>query len=146
MLHYAITDRVRSASETWSQEQALLRQAGRLAQTGIDYVQLREKDLDAGALASLARRLVAILRVAANPPKLLLNSRADAAVAAGADGVHLSASVGSLTPADVRKLYAATGLPEPIVSISCHTLKEVQAARAAGATLILFGPIFEKVV
>jgi thiamine-phosphate pyrophosphorylase len=146
MLRYAITDRSRAAADVSSQEGALLRQAARLAEAGVDYVQLREKDLEAGALASLARQLLAIFRVVANPPKLLINSRADVAVAVGADGVHLTAAAGSLTPAEVRRLYAAVGLPEPIVSISCHTLDDVQPARAAGVTLILFGPVFEKVV
>jgi thiamine-phosphate pyrophosphorylase len=44
----------------------------------------------------------------------------------------------------VRSLYASAGLPEPVVSVSCHTLAEVDAARTAGVTLILFGPVFEK--
>ena len=67
------------------------------------------------------------------------------AVAAAADGVHLTSAEGSLTPADVRRLYASAGLPEPVVSVSCHTLNEVAQARAAKPTLILFGPVFEKV-
>ena len=46
----------------------------------------------------------------------------------------------------MRSLYTAGGLPEPVISISCHTVEEVLRARASGATLILFGPVFEKVV
>jgi thiamine-phosphate pyrophosphorylase len=90
--------------------------------------------------------LLAILRSHASAPKLLINSRADVAVASGADGVHLTSATGELTPADVRKLYASAGLPEPIVSVSCHTLSEIPRARDADATFILFGPVFEKVV
>jgi thiamine-phosphate pyrophosphorylase len=127
-----------------SQEQALLRQAASLAETGVDFVQLREKDLEAGVLASLACKLLAILRSYSRAPKLLINSRADVAVASGADGVHLTSATGELTPADIRKLYAMAGLPEPIVSVSCHTLSEIPSAR--DASLILFGPVFEKVV
>jgi thiamine-phosphate pyrophosphorylase len=146
MLLYAITDRARAQSGGSGEEAALLRQAAMLAETGVDFVQLREKDLEAGALAELAGKLLAILRSNAHGPKLLINSRADVAVATGADGVHLTSATGSLTPADIRKLYASAGLPEPIVSVSCHTLSEIPPARDAAATLILFGPVFEKVV
>jgi thiamine-phosphate pyrophosphorylase len=146
MLRYAITTRSRTTVEESSQEDELLRQARGLAEKGVDFVQLREKDLEAGALASLARKLLAILRSNANAPKLLINSRADVAVAVGADGVHLTSATGSLTPADVRRLYASAGLPEPIVSVSCHTLSDIRPAREAAVTLILFGPVFEKVV
>ena len=79
-------------------------------------------------------------------PKLLINSRADVAVAVEADGVHITTEPGSLTPSDVRRLYASAGLPEPVVSISCHTLAEVARARDAAASMILFGPVFEKVI
>jgi thiamine-phosphate pyrophosphorylase len=154
MLRYAITDRARLAAESGQQAEparqaALLAQAARLAADGIDFLQLRERDLSAAALASLARRLLAILRAHQPAPKLLINSRADIAIATCADGVHLTSAPGSLTPAEVRALYAAASLPEPIVSLSCHTLAEV--ARAASfapeerPTLILFGPVFEKV-
>jgi thiamine-phosphate pyrophosphorylase len=156
MLRYAITGRLRFAADEPARQAALLAQAARLAADGIDFIQLREKDLSAAALAALARRLLATLR--ADPtrrssnfprPRLLINSRADIAVATCADGVHLTSAPGSLTPAEVRALYAAASLPEPIVSLSCHTLAEV--ARAASfapeerPTLILFGPVFEKV-
>ncbi|MDP9050557.1 MAG: thiamine phosphate synthase, partial [Acidobacteriota bacterium] len=59
-------------------------------------------------------------------------------------GVHLTSATGELTPAHIRRLYASAGLPEPIISVSCHTLSEIPFAR--DASLILFGPVFEKVV
>ena len=146
MLRYAITDRARFPDGEAAREPALLEQAARLAAAGVDFVQLREKDLEPAALAALARKLVATLHGHSPAPKLLINSRADIAVAADADGVHLTSTEGSLTPADVRRLYAAAGLPSPVVSVSCHTLGEVAAARWSAPTLILFGPVFEKVV
>jgi thiamine-phosphate pyrophosphorylase len=145
MLRYAITDRARVFGDEAAREAALLDQAARLAAEGVDYVQLREKDLPATALAALTRKLLDALRAHSPAPKLLINSRADVAVAAGADGVHLTSAEGSLTPADVRRLYASIGRPEPVVSVSCHTLNEVAHARTAAPTLILFGPVFEKV-
>jgi thiamine-phosphate pyrophosphorylase len=155
MLRYAITDRVRLADASAQQAEparqaALLAQAERLAAEGIDFLQLREKDLSATALASLARNLLATLRAHNPATRLLINSRADIAVATCADGVHLTSSPNEFTPAQVRALYAAAGLPEPIISLSCHTLAEVTRAASSAPenrpTLILFGPVFEKVV
>jgi thiamine-phosphate pyrophosphorylase len=152
MLRYAITDRLRFAADEPTRQAALLVQAARLAADGIDFIQLRERDLSAAALAALARRLLAILRADSThtAPRLLINSRADIALATCADGVHLTSSPNELTPAQVRALYAAASLPEPVISLSCHTIAEV--ARAASfapderPTLILFGPVFEKVI
>lgn len=156
MLRYAITGRLRFAAESGQRDEparqtALLAQAARLAADGIDFIQLREKDLSAAALAALARRLLATLRAGPTrpAPRLLINSRANIAVATCADGVHLTSSPNELSPAQVRALYAAASLPAPIVSLSCHTLDEVTRAVSAAPndrpTLILFGPVFEKV-
>jgi len=146
MLRYAITDRSRFLGDEAAREAALLQQAARLAVLPIDFLQLREKDLEPKALVRLAWKLLATLRAQSPVPKLLINSRADIAVAAAADGVHLTSAEGSLTPTDIRQLYAAAGLPEPVVSVSCHTLGEVAHARTFAPTLVLFGPVFEKVI
>jgi thiamine-phosphate pyrophosphorylase len=146
MLRYAITDRARFPGDETAREAALLQQAERLAGACIDFVQLREKDLEPTALAELTRKLLTIFRAHSPGTRLMINSRADVAVAAEADGVHLTSAEGSLLPADIRRLYAAAGLPEPVVSVSCHTLAEVAAARSSKPSLILFGPVFEKVV
>jgi len=120
---------------------ALLHRTALWAADGIDYIQIREKDLPASILAALARRILEALRDTRT--KLLINSRADVAIATAAHGVHLTAAPGQLTPAQVRELYAAARLPSPIVSVSCHTLAEVEQARQ-GADLILFAPVFGK--
>jgi thiamine-phosphate pyrophosphorylase len=150
MLRYAITNRARFKGDEPARQAALIAQAGRLAVAGIDFLQLRENDLSAADLASLARRLLATLRAHNPAPRLLINSYADVALATSADGVHLTSAPGQLTPAQVRALYAAASLPEPIISLSCHTLDEVARAASASAnerpTHILFGPVFEKVV
>src|SRR6266702_2453097 len=145
MLRYAITDRTRFPGDESARHAALLQQAARLAASGIDFLQVREKNLQPADLATLARKLLAILRTHAPAPRLLINSRADIAIAAGADGVHLTSAPGQLTPAQIRKLYSSANLPEPVISVSCHTLAEVAQARDSAATLILFGPVFEKV-
>ena len=145
MVRYAITDRIRLGGDESERQAKLLRLATNWAADGLDFVQLREKQLAAGALVDLARGMLAALRTRLPAPRLLINSRADVAVAAGADGVHLTSAPGGLTPAQIRSLYAAAGLPEPVISVSCHSLDEVAGARHSGATLILFGPVFEKV-
>lgn len=149
MLRYAITDRARFSGDEPARQATLIQQAERLAADGVDFIQLREKDLTTDTLVDLARKLLTTLRAHQPAPRLLINSRADIAIATHADGVHLTSAPGSLTPAQVRTLYAAASLPDPIVSLSCHSLAEV--ARAAAnpnehPTLILFGPVFEKVV
>jgi len=146
MLTCAVTDRVRFSGEHPGRQVALLDQATRLAAAGVNFVQLREKDLPAADLAELARELLATLRAHSPAPKLLINVRADIALAVAADGVHLTSAPGSLTPSQIRTLYASAGLPEPVVSISCHTLADVAHARAAAPSFILFGPVFEKVI
>ena len=124
----------------------MLKHAQQCAAAGVNFLQLREKDLPASELAELARAMLKVLRAESEGTRLLVNSRADVAVAVRADGVHLTSGEGELAPGQVRSVYAAAGLEEPIVSISCHTIAEVVRAREQGASLVLFGPVFEKVV
>jgi thiamine-phosphate pyrophosphorylase len=146
MLRYAITDRTRFAGDESQRQTQLIRQASEWQANGVNLIQLREKSLDAGVLVNLTRKLQRMLGSQHQAPKLLINSRADVAIAAQADGVHLTSAPGSLAPSHVRSLYLEAGLPDPVISISCHTLPDVIAAREAAATLILFGPVFEKCI
>lgn len=134
MLKCAIT-----SGEGW----AALERARRWAHEGVHYVQLREKQMEAGELVKLAAAMQAVLCESGNT-KLLVNGRPDVAVAAGADGVHLTAAEGELTVEQVRQVFRTAGASEPVISVSCHTLFEVRRAATAGADLILFGPVFEK--
>lgn len=144
MHRYAISDSARFAGGDHSRHAELMSIVEQWVANGIDFIQLREKDLEAGELAVLARRIMSCLRSSGGHSKLLINSRVDVAVAVEANGVHLTSALGGLTPAQVRSLYAEAGLPEPMISVSCHTLEEVAAARTEAATIILFGPVFEK--
>lgn len=119
--------------------------AARWAQDGIDFIQLREKKINAEELIDLARTMLEeIASVPDAKTRLLINGRPDVAIAAGAAGVHLTSHPDELTPTQVRAVYAASGSGEPVISVSCHTLDEVQRAHQQGANLILFGPVFEK--
>ena len=144
MLRYTLTSRALFPGNEQEKQAALLDQTARWVSSGVDFIQLREKDLPAAALCALASMMLKIINLAAIPAKLLINSRPDVAIAAGADGVHLTAAPGELTPAQVRDLYAAAGLPAPVITISCHTIAEVTRARDHRVDAILFAPVFEK--
>ncbi len=107
---------------------------------------MREKDLDARAQVALARDLLAAIRQPGSSTRLLINSRPDVALAAGADGVHLTSAPDTLTPGEVRRLFRAAGAPRPRISIACHTPDEAAAARHAEVDCILFAPVFGKVL
>jgi len=144
MLRCAITDHTSSSFVDTAQNEGLLRQVHRCAAEGVEFIQLREKNLDAGALLTLAEAVLQTLREMQSPTKLLINTRADVAIAARAHGVHLTSSPDELTPQQVRGLFTHAGLPAPIVSVSCHTPADIARARHNAADFILFGPVFEK--
>lgn len=165
MLRCAITDRKQLAENEPLRRSALLAQAARLATEGVDYIQLREKDLPVKDLIGIAREILSAMGHSRSGTKLLISSRADVAVAAGAAGVHLPSGEDQLAPGQVRQLFrneftssrhserneesphfAVHGNDSPIVSVSCHDLDEVGQAKRDGADLILFGPIFGKSV
>jgi thiamine-phosphate pyrophosphorylase len=144
MLRYAITSRALYPGDEREKQAALLKHASRWAAEGISIIQLREKDLAAADIASLAREILRAIRAKSSPAKLLINSRPDIALATGAHGVHLTAAPGELTPAQVRSIHASANLPAPVITVSCHTLEEVRRAHENHADAILFAPVFEK--
>ncbi len=104
-----------------------------LAAAGIDALQLREKHLDDLPLYQLAQQA----RSALPPPsRLLVNGRADLALAAGADGVHLPADG---VPAGALRSRFGRG---PLIGVSTHRLEEIERARDDGADYVVFGPVY----
>jgi thiamine-phosphate pyrophosphorylase len=128
MLRYHITDRKALGGEL-----ALLDSIALNLARGVDLIQIREKDLTALELLELTRAAVAL----PNPhgSKILLNDRADVALAAGAQGVHLPSD--SIQP----KLLRALGIV--VIGVSCHTLEEVRRAESEGADFAVFSPVFQ---
>jgi thiamine-phosphate pyrophosphorylase len=144
MLRCAITDGTASGFINAAQIDRLQNQVRRWADDGIDLIQLRENNLDAGALLALAEAALQTLHEMQSPTRLLINTRADVALAACAQGVHLTSHPDELTPQQVRELFTHAGLPPPIVSVACHTPTDLARARHNAADFILFGPVFEK--
>ena len=142
MLLYYITDRKSLAGTDAQQRNRLLVRIGEAAQSGVDYIQLREKDLAARDLERLAREAVRTVRGHSATVKLLINRRTDVAIATGADGVHLPA--GELPASDVRTLWMQVSNRAPIIAVSVHTVVELRAAVTDGANFAVLAPIFEK--
>jgi thiamine-phosphate pyrophosphorylase len=110
---------------------------GELATDGVDWLLVREKHLADGELIALARRIVAT--VAGSRTRVLVAAKPAAALASGADGVHVGSDLTRVSEA--RRVF-----PEAYVSYSCHSIADVLAARQAGVDLILFAPVFGKTV
>jgi len=164
MLFYYITDRSQFPGDESARRHALLDKIAEAASAGVDYIQLREKDLSTRELESLAHEAIRLVRkeqrIASSEQQtttsLLINSRTDVALAAGADGVHLrsddvSASLvrsiwseartqSSQTAARDSKLVARS----PLIAVSCHSSSDILRAEAEGADFVVFAPVFEK--
>jgi len=126
---YAITDR------SLEPDRDLFAQASRLFRLGVDWVQIREKDLPDRALSGAVRALVPEARRFG--VRLLVNGRPDIACLAGADGVHLPAS--GLPVEAVRREF-----PSPFLVVrSCHSRAEALEASSAGADAVTLGPVYE---
>ncbi|MBI4468025.1 MAG: thiamine phosphate synthase [Acidobacteria bacterium] len=113
----------------------LPRLAAEAAASGIDLIQVREKDLCDRDLCALVSSL--LRGVSSGRSRLLVNDRFDIALACGAHGVHLTSS--SIGASAVRPF-----VPEGfLIGVSTHSLEEVGRAVSEGADFALLGPIFD---
>ncbi|MBI4480175.1 MAG: thiamine phosphate synthase [Acidobacteria bacterium] len=156
-LLYYITDRCQLPANGGTPVETLKDKVRAAFAAGVDYVQVREKDLEAGALAALVEELAGIRAatarerwrypsrdsngaVAISGPqqsRLLVNDRLDVARTCGADGLHLPAD--SLPAAVVRKYVGK----DWIVGVACHSAEEVELAAEAGADYVMVAPVFD---
>jgi thiamine-phosphate pyrophosphorylase len=167
-----VTDRLALDVPTGASREAdLLARITEAVAAGVDWIQVREKDLEARALLDLARGAVAgsaavsrtvdenagagigsgpsgrpipQRRLSRIRTRILINDRLDVACAAGAGGVHLGEN--SLPIREVVKNAVqwkrAAGREDFLVGASCHSVEEGRLAAVSGADYIFFGPVF----
>jgi thiamine-phosphate pyrophosphorylase len=124
---------------------ALLQKIAELARVGVDWVQIREKDLSARQLTALMQETARCLP--AQPGKdpgttrILINNRVDVALTQGAAGVHLGENC--LAIDEVKQLVESrVSTRDFLLGVSCHSLEGAKSAAAGGADYIFFGPVF----
>jgi thiamine-phosphate pyrophosphorylase len=128
---------------------AVLRKIGDMAHAGVDWIQIREKDLNGAAAAKLVRE--SLKRVAAERARehggtrIFINDRLDVAVAEGAGGVHLAEN--SVPVETARRLVesvrpGAGFAVDFLIGASTHSLERARECARSGADYVLFGPIF----
>lgn len=131
-----VTDRVSLARGIFGDSiQSLIESVGAAVRAGADYVQIREKGMG-------SRQLLGIVQdaVLTGPGRIIVNDRADIALAGGAAGVHLSGESAPLSDVVAWLRHGPAGF---LVGASCHSLDQARAAEAGGASYIFFGPIFD---
>ncbi len=113
----------------------LVARAAHAVGTRVDVIQVRERDLSDRELAALVRAIVGV--AAGTTTRVIVNDRADIAIAAGAAGVHLR---GDSAAASRVRAMAPGGF---LIGRSVHSLAEVDAAVAGGGCdYLLFGTVF----
>ncbi len=127
---------------------ALLERIAAAAAAGIDWIQIREKDLSAREFSSLVREAILQAKQSAPAlnqfPRILVNDRLDIAITEQAAGIHLGEN--SLPVGNVRA-WLRSRPPSPatknfLVGVSCHSKETAISAACDGADYIFFGPIF----
>ncbi len=125
---YLITDRKQARNGRLSEPvEAALR-------GGVKAVQLREKDLSGRSLFDTAQKMREL--TSRYGAKLIINDRADIALAVDADGVHLG---GESIPANAAREVLGG---DKLIGVSCHDRESALEARDGGADFITFGPVY----
>ena len=106
-----------------------------LGAAGIRLVQLRGKGMPSGAFVSWVG--AGVRAASGRGVRVLVNDRADVALLAGADGVHLGQH--DLSARAARRLLGARA----VIGLSTHTCEEMRAARREPVDYLAVGPVFE---
>ena len=127
------------------QLETLLRKISAAAEAGVDWIQIREKDLSGREYSSLTHRaLQRAAKSSANKTpttRILVNDRLDVALAERAGGVHLGEK--SLLLAEAKRLVESRGERKDfLIGVSCHSLEAARTAASGGADYLFFGPVF----
>ena len=131
---YLITDGTTTAKDFTEKKLQILKLIKTAVEAGITLIQIREKWLAARPVFEIVSEAVNFTR--RTDTKILVNDRADIALAANADGVHLTRT--SLSAAAIRRSFPRNF----IVGVSAHTVAEAEIAERQGANFVTFSPIF----
>lgn len=116
----------------------LVRRVSLAVESGVDMVQLREKDLSASQLAELASELLSAIgsRASGSRVSLIINDRADVAAEVGAQGVQLGE--------DAMPVETARGLlpPGAMIGRSVHSVEAALDAGSQGADFLVVGAMY----
>lgn len=134
-----VTDRRRlfgadgaAAAAPGAWQACLVAQVRHAVDAGVDLIQVRERDLEAGALAALVAELLTV--TAQTSTRIVVNDRLDVALACGADGVHLR---GDSIPVEAARQLAPAGF---LIGRSVHSVDGAIAAE--GADYLIAGTVF----
>jgi thiamine-phosphate pyrophosphorylase len=139
---YAILD-----SSCFSQADALFAAAEELASAGVTLIQYRNKSGSARRILGEARELKRLVdsRVSQQkrdmghpelPIRLIMNDRADLALIAEFDGVHVGQD--DLLPESVRRIIG----PDRWLGVSTHNPEQLAEADQTSAEYLAIGPVF----
>lgn len=131
----------------------LLKKIAAAAAAGVDWIQIREKDLSGKESSTLTREAMKLAGESARSPRalagspgrpaharILVNDRLDVALAAHAGGVHLGEQ--SLPPEAALRLRKGLEQEDFLIGVSCHSRKAAKQAERGGADYLFFGPVF----
>ena len=145
LLCYVTDRRSLPASESREAQHTLLPKIGAAAAAGVDWIQIREKDLsarDCGLLTREALRRFANSQVChSTSVRILVNDRVDVALSEHAAGVHLGEN--SLPLPEAKRLAGAQVQNRDfLIGVSCHSLEAAKTAASGGADYLFLGPVF----
>jgi len=133
-----VTDRQNLAGASRRASDFQLEKIEQAAKAGVDWIQLREKDLSGRELAAFTEQALAR---ATSGSSILVNDRVDVACASGAAGVHLGEH--SLPAAEAKRLVSERCAGQKfIVGVSVHSFEGANQAEQSGADYVIFGPVY----
>lgn len=133
-----VTDRQALPGSPEQQIRLLLDKMESVAHAGVDWIQIREKDLSGRELAALVGEAV---RRISRFCRILVNDRLDVGLVAGAGGVHLGER--GISVQDAKRLVQDRSLAKDfLVGVSTHSLESARSAQRNGADYVVFGPIY----
>ncbi len=157
LLCYVTDRRSLAGAEPADARKALLQKIASAGTAGVDWIQVREKDLTGKEYSALTREALQLAansapgetgrtvdsaaRAVAERTRIFVNDRLDVALATQAGGVHLGEK--SLPPEEARRLANSLHRKKDfLIGVSCHSLAAAKAAERGGADYLFFGPVF----